>query len=81
MFQPNHPAGISDVSPSHRCMECGAGLMPDEIALYRKLFSRGATEFMCLDCQASYLNVTREKLQEIIDMYHKTGSCSLFAKY
>lgn len=55
--------------------------MSDEIALHRKLFSRAAKEYMCLDCQASYLGVTREKLEKVIEQYHKSGTCVLFAKY
>lgn len=64
----------------HLCMKCGERLMSDEIALHRKLFSRAAKEYMCLDCQAEYLNVKRERLEQLIEMYHKNGTCTLFAK-
>ena len=64
----------------HTCMKCGKNLMSDEIALHRKLFGRGAQKFMCLDCQAEYLRVSRERLENLIDMYHRTGICTLFAK-
>ncbi|MBQ6987110.1 MAG: hypothetical protein IJR48_02660 [Oscillibacter sp.] len=63
------------------CTRCGAGLGGDEIALYRKMVSREAQEFLCLDCQASDCGATREKLQRLIDYFHRTGICTLFAKY
>lgn len=65
----------------HTCARCGARLTSDEIALFRKLFNRGATEYWCLDCQARYCNTTREQLQKLIDDFHRSGVCSLFAKY
>lgn len=55
--------------------------MSDEIALHRKLFGKASREFMCLDCQAAYLGVERERLEKTIEMYHKSGSCTLFAKW
>lgn len=65
----------------HTCMKCGKNLMSDEIALHRKLFSRSAKEFMCLDCQAAYLGVDRTQLEKVIEMYHRSGTCVLFAKW
>ena len=65
----------------HLCKKCGAQLVFDEIALHRKLFSRASTTFMCLDCQAAYLGVKREGLEELIERYHRSGTCVLFAKY
>ena len=64
----------------HLCKKCGKNLMSDEIALHRKLFCRAAKEYMCLDCQAVYLNVSRERLEKVIEKYHKSGTCTLFAK-
>ena len=64
----------------HFCKTCGNQLMSDEIALHRKMFSRSAKEYMCLDCQAAYLNVNRGCLENVIERYHKSGTCSLFAK-
>lgn len=55
--------------------------MSDEIALHRKLFGKASQEFMCLDCQAAYLGVERECLEKTIELYHKSGSCTLFAKW
>lgn len=65
----------------HLCMKCGAGLKSDEIALHRKLFSRAAKEYLCLDCQAAYLKVDRESLEKVIEQYHRSGTCVLFAKW
>lgn len=64
----------------HRCKKCGKKLMTDEIALHRKLFSRAAREFMCLACQAAYLRIDQEYLENLIARYHKEGTCMLFAK-
>lgn len=65
----------------HTCMKCGKGLMSDEIALHRKLFGKGSKKYMCLDCQAEYLRVGREQLENLIERYHRTGTCMLFAKW
>ncbi len=72
--------GICEVT-EHLCTTCRAKLMSDEIALHRKLFGKAAREFLCLDCQAAYLGVERERLEKTIEMYHKSGSCILFAKW
>lgn len=65
----------------HLCRTCGNHLMSDEIALHMKLFGRTTQTFMCLDCQAAYLNVERVQLEELIERYHKSGTCVLFAKW
>ena len=64
----------------HLCKKCGVKLMSDEIALHMKLFSRASKTFMCLDCQAAYLSVERSQLEEVIERYHQSGTCVLFAK-
>lgn len=64
----------------HFCKTCGAQLMSDEMALHMKLFNRASKEFMCLDCQARYLSVERSQLEEVIERYHQSGTCVLFAK-
>lgn len=65
----------------HKCMTCDAGLVSDEIALHRKLYGRSCQTYMCLDCQAKYLNTTRSHLEKIIEQYHRRGNCVLFAKW
>ena len=64
----------------HKCMKCGAPLCGDEIALHKKLFSRESVKFFCLDCMAEYCSTSREKLENWIAYFHRTGVCSLFAK-
>ena len=36
------------------CKKCGAPLGGDDIAIYRKLVTRNADEFFCIDCLAEY---------------------------
>lgn len=66
---------------NHICMNCGTPLSGDEIALYKKLVFREASQFLCLDCLAANLDTTRDKLEQIIIYFHTTGICSLFAKW
>jgi hypothetical protein len=65
----------------HRCMRCDSPLTGDEIALYKKLVFREAEQYLCLDCMASGLSEPREKLEKLIQYFHRTGICTLFAKY
>ncbi len=65
----------------HYCKSCGHSLGGDEIALYRKLVYRGAREYQCINCLAKDLASPREKLESLIEYYHRTGICTLFAKY
>ena len=60
-----------------RCTGCGRELTADEIALYRRLVHRAATEFLCLDCLSKRLGVTVEELREKIDLFRRAG-CTLF---
>ena len=64
----------------HKCMSCGTDLCGDEIALHRKLFSRAAREYMCLECMAKSMKVEKNRLEDLINYYHRTGECALFAK-
>lgn len=65
----------------YQCAKCEVKLQSDEIALHRKLYGLAAKNYMCLDCQAEYLSVTREGLERVIKMYHESGTCVLFAKW
>lgn len=65
----------------HLCRTCRVNLMSDEIALHRKMFGRASKAYMCLDCQAAYLNVNRGCLEKVIENYHRNGTCALFAKW
>lgn len=66
---------------NHLCFQCNANLTGDEISLYKKLISRSADQFLCLDCMAAGMHIDRIKLEKLIDYYHSTGICCLFAKY
>ena len=81
MAQKFTDAGWCPEVTEHLCKKCRTKLMSDEIALHRKLFGRASKEFMCLDCQSEYLGVTRERLEKTIEMYHRNGTCVLFAKW
>ncbi len=61
------------------CIKCGKeNLEPDEIAIYKKMINRGATEFMCIDCLADYYRVSRKAIEERIRFYRESGTCMLF---
>ena len=59
------------------CTACGRELTPDEIALTKKLVSRGAESFLCLSCLAKKFAVSEELLREKIDQFRQMG-CTLF---
>ena len=61
----------------NKCQKCGRELTHDEIALYKKLISKVATKYMCIDCLAEYFEVSTTLLEEKIDQYKKLG-CTLF---
>ncbi|MGN0641710.1 MAG: hypothetical protein ACI4JJ_01070 [Huintestinicola sp.] len=60
------------------CMNCGAELMADDIAIYRKLVTRNAKQFLCIDCLAEKLGCPREAIEERIRYYRESGCCTLF---
>ena len=64
-----------------QCISCGNELTGDEISLYRKMVLRSAEEFCCLECLGRKLAISKDKLEELIAYYHRTGICSLFAKW
>jgi hypothetical protein len=62
----------------HNCKRCNKPLEGDEIALYRKLIWREATEYLCLDCLAKDLSSTPERLRDLIHYYRTKQKCCLF---
>ena len=64
--------------PGSVCSVCGAPLVPDEIALTRKLINRGAREFQCMNCLAAFFGCDTQLLYEKIDQFRRSG-CVLFA--
>lgn len=59
------------------CKSCARSLTHDEVALHKKIYNRGATEFFCIDCSAQYLNVPVSFLYQKIDDFKRMG-CTLF---
>ena len=62
----------------HNCKRCGKTLEGDEIALYRKLIWREATEYLCLECLSRDLSSTPERLRDLIHYYRTKQRCCLF---
>lgn len=61
-----------------QCRNCGAALASDEKAIYLKLVSRTAKDFLCLDCLGEKLGCGREPLVKKIKYYRESGNCVLF---
>ena len=61
-----------------KCMRCGKNLKSDEIALYRKLIWREASEYLCIECLAGDLSSTPERLNQLIDYFRTRQRCCLF---
>lgn len=59
------------------CKNCHHSLTDDEVALFKRLFNRGAMEFLCINCSAQYLGVSKSLLEEKLDFFKKSG-CTLF---
>ncbi len=61
------------------CKKCGKQeLSGDELAIYRKLVNRGATEFLCIDCLSDHFKCDRREIEERIKYYRESGCCTLF---
>ena len=60
------------------CKECGAILSGDEIAIYLKLVSRYAKDYLCMECLGQMLHCGRKPIEERIKYYRESGNCVLF---
>lgn len=60
------------------CKECGKELLGDEIALYKRMISKGAQSFLCITCLAKFFGCSEELLYKKIEHFKKSG-CMLFA--
>jgi len=60
------------------CKKCGASLSADDIAIYSKMMTRTAQEFLCIDCLGEELKCGREPIEERIRYYRESGNCVLF---
>lgn len=68
------------MSDSFCCKRCGAELTLDDIRIHKKMISRAATEYFCIDCLSWYANTTREEIEKYIAYLKETGICALFPK-
>ena len=75
------PFGIMEKQQTDRslsvCCQCSKKLLPDEIALTRKLINRGASRFFCLSCLARHFELPESALEEKIRQFRAMG-CTLF---
>lgn len=60
------------------CRECNAVLTGDEIAIYLKLVTRNAKDFLCIDCLSVNLKCERSAIEDRIKYYRESGNCTLF---
>lgn len=63
--------------PQDKCKICGNILDKDEIAVYKRMVNRGATEYMCIKCFAIKFEVTEKAIKDKIEHFKKMG-CTLF---
>ena len=68
------------MSDDYRCKRCGAALKLDDIRIHKKMISRAASEYFCIDCLAWYANTTRAEIERYIAYLKQTGICQLFPK-
>lgn len=59
------------------CRKCGKELVPDEVAITKKLINRGTKTYYCVGCLAEAFEVTEENIREKI-RYFKNMGCTLF---
>lgn len=60
------------------CKKCGRKLTQDEVAITKRLISRAATEFLCIDCLADYFRCKKSVILDRIRYYKEMG-CTLFS--
>ena len=60
-----------------RCRKCEKLLIPDEIAMTKKLINRGTTIYYCIDCLAEAFDVKKEYIEAKIQYFKEIG-CTLF---
>ena len=60
-----------------KCCSCGKKIGKDDIGANKKLISKKATKFLCIDCLADYLGTDSESIVEKINKFKEEG-CALF---
>lgn len=61
------------------CKNCNARLSGDEIAIYKKVVSRNAKQYLCKSCLSDYFKVPVSVIEDRIEHFKKIG-CTLFCK-
>lgn len=59
------------------CLQCNKKLERDEIAIYLRLVNRGAKEYLCIPCLASYFKCKEADIHSRIEQLKAMG-CTLF---
>lgn len=59
------------------CKQCNKKLERDEIAIYLRLVNRGAKEYLCIPCLASYFKCGEADIRARIVSLRAMG-CTLF---
>ena len=63
---------------NYKCYVCDKNnLSNDEVGLSKKLINLNTNKFYCLECLASYLEVSVEELKDKIEEFKAEG-CTLF---
>lgn len=66
------------MSAGRTCITCRVPLLTDDVAIYLKLVSRTAQDFLCIDCLGGQLGCGREPIDKLISYYKASGKCALF---
>ena len=61
-----------------KCTKCNKVLTQDEVAIHKRLVSRGATEFLCIDCLSEYFKCDKQLILNRIVQFKAMG-CTLFS--
>lgn len=60
-----------------KCYLCESMLNKDAVGINKKLLDPKITQFMCIKCLSSHLDISIEELYEKIDEFKRQG-CTLF---
>ena len=60
------------------CRTCGVPLRTDDVAIYLKLVTRNAQDFLCIDCLGEKLKCGRAPIEQLIKYFRVSGNCVLF---
>jgi biotin operon repressor len=66
------------INDNNCCAKCHKPLTRDEIAIYLRLVSRDAKEYLCIPCLAMYFKCSEESIQVRIERLKEMG-CTLFS--